>query len=169
MPFCLISTFHFTFKRKSQSNRKGHDTSRSPRSGGNVSTPNICFPATESLDSRESPLPQNLRGDPFRSAKVKTELCRNFNTAKGCPFGDKCNYAHGEHELKFTKLMDLHRAGLIDLEIFRTHPCPTWVATGAWYVFDCFNTYVHIQIISHFTYLFTAPSINAAWAFMILE
>lgn len=169
LPFCLISTFHFTFKRKSQSNRKGHDTSRSPRSGGNVSTPNICFPATESLDSRESPLPQNLRGDPFRSAKVKTELCRNFNSAKGCPFGDKCNYAHGEHELKFTKLMDLHRAGLIDLEIFRTHPCPTWVATGAWYVFDCFNTYVHIQIISHFSYLFKAPSINAAWAFMILE
>jgi hypothetical protein len=79
-----------------------------------------------------SPPPQNLRGDPFRSAKVKTELCRNFFTEKGCPFGDKCNYAHGEEELKFTKLVDLERAGLIDIEIFRTHPCPTWVATGSW-------------------------------------
>lgn len=79
-----------------------------------------------------SPPPQNLRGDPFRSAKVKTELCRNFMTAKGCPFGDKCNYAHGEHELKYTKLMDLERAGLVDVEIFRTHPCPTWIATGSW-------------------------------------
>lgn len=80
---------------------------------------------------KETPPPQNLRGDPFRSAKVKTELCRNFFTEKGCPFGDKCNYAHGEEELKFTKLVDLERAGLIDIEIFRTHPCPTWVATGS--------------------------------------
>lgn len=87
----------------------------------------------ESKESQgdKSPLPQNLRGDPFRSAKVKTELCRHFGSAKGCPFGDKCNYAHGEHELKYTKLMDLERAGLVDIEIFRTHPCPTWVATGA--------------------------------------
>ena len=80
----------------------------------------------------KNPLPQNLRGDPFRSAKVKTELCRHFGTEKGCPFGDKCNYAHGAHELKYTKLMDLERAGLVDVEIFRTHPCPIWIATGSW-------------------------------------
>jgi len=82
-------------------------------------------------DKEKSPPPQNLRGDPFRSAKVKTELCRYFNSEKGCPFGNKCNYAHGEDELKYTKLMDLKRAGLIDIEIFRTHPCLTWVSTGA--------------------------------------
>lgn len=86
--------------------------------------------SSESIKSK-SPLPQNLRGDPFRSAKVKTELCRNFMSGKGCPFGSKCNYAHGEHELKFTKLLDLERSGLVDIEIFRTHPCFTWVATGA--------------------------------------
>lgn len=79
----------------------------------------------------KSPLPQNLRGDPFRCAKVKTELCRHFNTDKGCSFGGKCNYAHGEHELKYTKLMDLERAGLVDIEVFRTHPCITWISTGA--------------------------------------
>ncbi|KAL7536338.1 hypothetical protein ACHAXR_007087 [Thalassiosira sp. AJA248-18] len=78
-----------------------------------------------------NPLPQNLRGDPFRTAKVKTELCRFFNTPKGCIFGDKCNYAHGENELKFNKLMDLEAAGLIDVEVFRCHACFTWVATGA--------------------------------------
>ena len=43
--------------------------------------------------------PQELRGDFFRSAKAKTELCRHYTTPKGCAFGDKCNYAHGEHEL----------------------------------------------------------------------
>jgi len=79
----------------------------------------------------KSPLPQNLRGDPFRSAKVKTELCRHFNKEGGCPFGDKCNYAHGQEELKYKKLMDLEREGQTDIEIFRTHVCPTWVATGA--------------------------------------
>lgn len=83
-------------------------------------------------DDEKAPLPQNLRGDPFRSAKVKTELCRHFGTPKGCPFGDKCNYAHGVHELKYTKLMSLERAGLVDVEIFRIHPCPIWVATGSW-------------------------------------
>ena len=83
-------------------------------------------------DSPSRPLPQNLRGDPFRSAKVKTELCRHYKTPKGCAFGDKCNYAHGEHELKFNKLVDLEAAGLVDLEVFRCHVCFTWVATGAW-------------------------------------
>lgn len=30
---------------------------------------------------------------------VKTRLCNKFNTAEGCKFGDKCNFAHGEWEL----------------------------------------------------------------------
>jgi hypothetical protein len=86
-------------------------------------------------------LPQNLRGDPFRSAKVKTEMCRDYNKPGGCRFGDKCNYAHGEHQLKNQKLMDLAAAGLVDIEVYRTHVCVPWVATGAWCVsFDvsCF-------------------------------
>ena len=77
-------------------------------------------------------LPQNLRGDPFRSAKVKTEMCRDYNKPGGCRFGDKCNYAHGEHQLKNQKLMDLAAAGLVDVEVYRTHVCVPWVATGAW-------------------------------------
>jgi hypothetical protein len=88
--------------------------------------------AKSPISMSQAPLPQNLRGDPFRSAKVKTELCRYFNTPKGCVFGDKCNYAHGEQELKFNKLMDLEVAQLVDVEVFRTHPCFTWIATGAW-------------------------------------
>jgi len=101
-----------------------------------VSSPTYTLDSSESSDleasAKSPPVPQNLRGDPFRSAKVKTELCRLFHSEKGCPFGEKCNYAHGEQELKYTKLLDLEMAGLVDIEIFRTHPCFTWVATGSW-------------------------------------
>jgi hypothetical protein len=84
------------------------------------------------MKQEKIPPQQNLRGDPFRSAKVKTELCRYYKIGKECPFGDKCNYAHGQHELKFTKLMDLEHAGLIDIQIFRARPCCTWVMCGTW-------------------------------------
>jgi len=94
------------------------------------STTSVQSPTYASSDDLK-PLPQNLRGDPFRSAKVKTELCRYYNTPKGCIFGDQCNYAHGENDLKFNKLMDLEAAGLVDVEVFRCHVCMTWVATGA--------------------------------------
>lgn len=97
----------------------------------NINNKGVAKGKDKEVKNDKSPVPQNLRGDPFRSAKVKTELCRHYGTKRGCPFGDKCNYAHGEHELKYTNLMDLDRAGLIDIEIYRTHPCFTWVATGA--------------------------------------
>ena len=54
-----------------------------------------------------SPLPQNLKGDPHRQAKVKTELCIHYARGKICPFGSRCNYARGEDELKYTKLFDV--------------------------------------------------------------
>ena len=41
-------------------------------------------------------LPQNLKGDPHRQAKVKTELCKFYIKGCDCPFGSKCNYAHGK-------------------------------------------------------------------------
>ena len=43
-----------------------------------------------------------------------------------------CTYAHGEEELQMTKLIDLHEAGLVDMNTYRTKPCLTWVATGSW-------------------------------------
>ena len=86
-----------------------------------------------SEDECSSPLPQNLKGDPHRQAKVKTELCLHYARGKECPFGSRCNYAHGEDELKYTKLFELKEAGLIDdVTTYRTHPCASWVATGSW-------------------------------------
>ena len=32
-------------------------------------------------------------------AKHKTELCKNFSELGRCPYGKKCRFAHGAHEL----------------------------------------------------------------------
>lgn len=40
------------------------------------------------------PTPQNLRDNPERMAKVKTEMCQYYEKAgpKNCPFGNNCKY-----------------------------------------------------------------------------
>ena len=40
---------------------------------------------------------QQQRQGPVR---YKTMLCRHFETEKGCVYKDKCQFAHGAHELK---------------------------------------------------------------------
>ena len=32
--------------------------------------------------------------------RYKTSLCQKFSSGQGCPYGDKCQFAHGEHELR---------------------------------------------------------------------
>ena len=32
--------------------------------------------------------------------KYKTVLCKHYNTPQGCSYGEKCQFAHGEQELK---------------------------------------------------------------------
>ena len=32
--------------------------------------------------------------------KYKTQLCKHFNTPQGCSYGDKCQFAHGQQELR---------------------------------------------------------------------
>ena len=34
------------------------------------------------------------------NARYKTALCKHFNTPQGCSYGDKCQFAHGQQELK---------------------------------------------------------------------
>ena len=32
--------------------------------------------------------------------KIKSSLCKNFAQTGICPYGDKCQFAHGTHELR---------------------------------------------------------------------
>ena len=32
--------------------------------------------------------------------RYKTSLCKKFSTTQGCPYGDKCQFAHGAQELR---------------------------------------------------------------------
>ena len=38
--------------------------------------------------------------NPIQRHRLKTSLCKQFNTPAGCRFGDKCAFAHGEAELQ---------------------------------------------------------------------
>jgi len=48
-----------------------------------------------------------------RDNRFKTELCRNFEISKRCPYGKKCLFAHGQDELR----------PLIRNPLFKTSPC----------------------------------------------
>eukprot|EP00959_Pyramimonas_sp_CCMP1952_P419769 8792557-Pyramimonas_sp.AAC.1 len=37
-------------------------------------------------------------------SRRKTKLCNKFGTPTGCPFGNKCSFAHGEHELTSSRM-----------------------------------------------------------------
>ncbi|GFH49919.1 hypothetical protein CTEN210_06395 [Chaetoceros tenuissimus] len=120
---------------RSRRGSTGTRTVPSPPSTGNspvISPESMDDLAPRIADGVSSPLPQNLKGDPRRQKKIKTELCLFFSRGEKCPFGKKCNYAHGEHELKYTTLEEMDKANLIsDVKSYRSYPCFDFVATGA--------------------------------------
>ena len=92
-------------------------------------SPVPCSPGNSSIGSTSTADDRSSS----RKQRLKTELCMHWTSGRECPFRDQCTYAHGEHELQITKLLDLQKAGLIeDAETYRTKPCWTWVATGSW-------------------------------------
>lgn len=84
--------------------------------------------------NNSGPKQDKFRDDPEKKKHIKIELCGTYPHIHLCKFGQSCNYAHSEKELKMTKLFERHEAGLVDIETFLTRPCPNFVATGDWYV-----------------------------------
>ena len=42
----------------------------------------------------------NLYIQDGNNSRYKTILCKHFNTPQGCSYGDKCQFAHGQNELR---------------------------------------------------------------------
>lgn len=53
-------------------------------------------------------------------SRYKTEVCRPYNENGFCKYGDKCQFAHGEHELR----------GLPRHPKYKTEPCRTFHTLG---------------------------------------
>ena len=95
----------------------------------------VHTPVFKSDADGNHPTPQNLRDNPERQAKIKTELCQFWIEGKECPWGVNCNFAHGEHELKFrySTLLLMEGSGQIaNAYTYLCRPCLTFVSTGAW-------------------------------------
>ena len=72
------------------------------------------FPPSSSLPAQVQPptlLPSN---------RYKTELCRGFQESGSCKYGNKCQFAHGEAELR----------GLYRHPKYKTEPCRTFYNFG---------------------------------------
>lgn len=35
-----------------------------------------------------------------QGGKYKTTMCKHYNTQKGCSYGEKCQFAHGDSDLR---------------------------------------------------------------------
>ncbi|XP_071390335.1 mRNA decay activator protein ZFP36 [Centroberyx affinis] len=81
-------------------------------SGSTTVAPPPGFPPSSSLQAQVQPmLPSN---------RYKTELCRGFQESGSCKYGSKCQFAHGEAELR----------GLYRHPKYKTEPCRTFYNFG---------------------------------------
>ncbi|XP_052007700.1 mRNA decay activator protein ZFP36L2-like isoform X2 [Xyrauchen texanus] len=64
--------------------------------------------------------PQQKPGSQINSTRYKTELCRPFEENGACKYGEKCQFAHGYHELR----------SLSRHPKYKTEPCRTFHTIG---------------------------------------
>ncbi|RUS75279.1 hypothetical protein EGW08_016945 [Elysia chlorotica] len=96
------------FSTSSSSPNSSHRNSRQERSGSFLSdnigssnsTSSSCerHGSTSSASSQQQQQQQSQRS--VNSSRYKTELCRPFEESGSCKYGDKCQFAHGMHELR---------------------------------------------------------------------
>jgi butyrate response factor 1 len=64
--------------------------------------------------------PGPLYGTKFNTARYKTEMCQRYEETGECKFFDKCQFAHGQMELR----------NISKHPKFKTTPCKTFHTTG---------------------------------------
>lgn len=45
----------------------------------------------------------NKQGSP-KTSKIKSSLCKNFMVGGSCPYGERCQFAHGPQELRCNRV-----------------------------------------------------------------
>ncbi len=92
-----------------------------PRSSLNIEAPEFC-PASTSAPASSSALSTHPRISPhvLYMKSYKTELCKNFEERGACCYGVKCQFAHGEKELK----------GRVKHINYKTAACKNWMEAG---------------------------------------
>ena len=55
------------------------------------------------------------------NSKAKSSLCKNYMEKGECPYGSKCQFAHGPHELKCNSSKTMS---------YKTRPCYGFVKKG---------------------------------------
>ncbi|KAM4566271.1 mRNA decay activator protein ZFP36L1 [Odontesthes bonariensis] len=83
-----------------------------PPSPATTVAPPPGFPPSSNLPAQVPP--------PLSSNRYKTELCRGFQETGSCKYGTKCQFAHGEPELR----------GLYRHPKYKTEPCRTFYNFG---------------------------------------
>ncbi|KAI8646436.1 hypothetical protein BD408DRAFT_410223 [Parasitella parasitica] len=63
-------------------------------------------PPQQPLDAHQQPSPSS-QNQQQNSPLYKTRLCERFDTEGSCPYGSKCNFAHGIVELRGRVVMDV--------------------------------------------------------------
>ena len=74
---------------------------------------------------RSMSTPGPLYGTKFNTQRYKSEICQRYMESGQCKYGEKCQFAHGEHELR---VINKHPK-------FKTVPCKTFHQSGT--VSDC--------------------------------
>jgi hypothetical protein len=75
----------------------------------------------KSPDSNSAEIQPGIEEELSQQNLYKTELCRSWKENNKCPYGEKCQFAHGEHELR---LIMRHPK-------YKTEPCKTYYEKGS--------------------------------------
>ena len=54
------------------------------------------------MQQQQQPQQGQGQGQGQAPVRYKTMLCKHYDTQKGCVYNEKCQFAHGAHELKST-------------------------------------------------------------------
>lgn len=71
------------------------------RSPGDAMPTDSIFSFVEVDTTFASLVPERGAEDDTKlSAVYKTRMCKNYEKTSTCKYGERCNFAHGEHELR---------------------------------------------------------------------